>query len=268
MKNDTSSNQGGISRRDLFKLGSVAALGVAGTSVLAGCGSPKTAATSGDAAVTAASGTPSFLVAPAAITDIKETKEYDVVVVGAGAAGVPAALSASELGAKVAVLQKESQAIAQGNTGTGIDLAKSSPAGVEALVSRLSKDCQHRSSRALLEVWAQNSGEAVSWVINRSLEGGASVVDQGNAQAAAVTTVNGYALSYVTSFFGPKPLTAGDGMRALADVATKEGVEFFYSTPAVQLVKDGDKVIGVIGKNADGTYTQFNAAKGVILATG
>ncbi|NTU90118.1 MAG: FAD-binding protein, partial [Actinobacteria bacterium] len=88
------------------------------------------------------------------------------------------------------------------------------------------------------------------------------------AQAAAVTTVNGYALSYVTSFFGPKPLTAGDGMRALADVAAKEGVEFFYSTPGVQLVKDGDKVIGVIGKNADGTYTQFNASKGVILATG
>ena len=38
---------------------------------------------------------------------VSEVREFDVVVVGAGAAGVPAAGWAAELGAKTALLQKE-----------------------------------------------------------------------------------------------------------------------------------------------------------------
>ena len=49
----------------------------------------------------------------------EEEKDYDVVVVGAGTAGVPAALSAFEAGCSVACLQKESIAIAQGGNGSG-----------------------------------------------------------------------------------------------------------------------------------------------------
>ena len=43
----------------------------------------------------------------APITEFAEEKTYDVVVVGAGTGGVPAALSALEEGASVAVLQKD-----------------------------------------------------------------------------------------------------------------------------------------------------------------
>ncbi len=45
-------------------------------------------------------------------------------------------------------------------------------------------------------------------------------------------------------------------------------LELRFSTPAVQLVREGAGVTGVIVKNADGTYGRINAAKGVILATG
>lgn len=50
---------------------------------------------------------PSFFKKPDPITDIADTKEYDIVVIGAGSPGVPCALKAAELGAKVAILQKE-----------------------------------------------------------------------------------------------------------------------------------------------------------------
>ena len=211
---------------------------------------------------------PSFLTAPEAITDVKETKDYDVVVIGAGASGVPAALSAFEAGAKVALLQKESQAIAQGNSGSGIDLATSNPADIANLVSQLIADSQHRPNRELVELWAQNSGEAVKWVIEKSLEGGAQVIDQGNQQHMPLINKKGYDINFVTSFFGPKPYNTGDGMRALAATAEKEGVEIFYSTPAEQLVTgDGGKVTGVIAKGKDG-HVQFNASKGVIVACG
>lgn len=269
----------GVTRRDLFKFGGIAAAGVIGAGTLASC-SPSSGAANADGntaqqateGVTTAAGhtrngLPSFLQAPAPITDIAETKDFDVVVVGAGAAGVPAALSAAEAGAKVALIQKEATAISQGNTGSGVDLAKSDPADVQNLVSVLIEEGQHRTKRELLELWANHGGEAVKWVIERSAESGGPIIDQGSQQQAATIAKNGWTMEFVTSFAGPKPLTAGDAMRSLAETAEKEGVEIFYSTPAEQLVKDGDAVTGVIAKGSNG-YIQFNASKGVIIATG
>lgn len=206
---------------------------------------------------------------PIAEKDIASTENYDVIVVGAGASGVPSALSAAENGAKVAVLQKHPIVVSQGNTGSGIDLPKSDKAGVEALVALLMNDNNHRCNPALLRQWAYNSGEAVSWVIDRAKKGGATVVDQGSGPQFAIRNVNGYTLNYVTSYFGPKPYTAGDGMRALARTAEKAGVKFYFNMPASQLIQDkSGAVIGVIAKGRDGKYRKFMAKKGVILATG
>jgi fumarate reductase flavoprotein subunit len=214
----------------------------------------------------------SFLVKPDAIPDrsISETLTFDVIVVGAGAAGVPAALSAAENGAKVGVIQKAPFALSQGNTGSGIDLAKSDKAAIEALVSRVVADNDHRCDRRLIQSWAYNSGEAVSWVIDRARKGGSPVVSEGNLQHMDSLKVNGYSLSFVTAMFGPKPYSNGDGMRHLAITATNAGVQFFYNTRAIELIHNaaGD-VIGVIARNNDSDkYTKFLATKGVILATG
>lgn len=268
-----------LSRRDLFRFGGVAAASVAAAGALSSC-APQKASSTEDGSATSSSqgetivaghtreGLPSFLAQPEPITDVRETKDFDVVVIGAGAAGVPAALSALEAGAKVALIQKESQAISQGNSGSGIDLTTSNPADVANLVSLLLKDNQHRPQRKLLELWSNNSGEAVSWVIQKSKEGGAPVIDQGNAQHVPLINRLGYEINFITSFFGPKPATTGDGMRALATTAEKEGVEIFYSHEAKQLVQDNSgKVTGVIAKGKDGNV-QFNATKGVIVATG
>lgn len=213
----------------------------------------------------------SFLPKPKTVQDseITATKNFDVIIIGAGASGVPAALSARENGAAVAVLQKENIVVSQGNAGAGIDLSNSDPAGVEALVARLIKDNTHRCNPGLVRQWAYNSGEVIPWIIDRAKQGDAQVTNQGNAPQLHITDVNGYKINFHTSYFGPKPYTNGDGMRALAKVAQKAGVEFFFSTPAVQLIQNSSgEVLGVIGKNKDGTYTKFLANKGVILATG
>jgi succinate dehydrogenase/fumarate reductase flavoprotein subunit len=265
----------GISRRK-FLASTTATAGGAGLLGLAGC-SPRRAedkaadregafGQSSDGAATL-----SFLPKPEPISerDIKDTKSFDVIVVGAGASGVPAALSAAEHGAQVAVLQKENIIVSQGNSGAGIDLAASEPAGVEALIARLMKDNAHRCHGKLLKQWAYNSGQAVTWVIDRAKQGGAHVYDQGNLQQSAILSINGYKMNYITAYFGPKPYTNGDGMRALGKTAEKAGVRFFFSTPAVQLVQEASgKVIGVIGKGPDGQFTRFLARKGVILSTG
>ena len=187
---------------------------------------------------------------------------------GAGAAGVPAAISAEEAGATVALIQKEATAISQGNTATGILLDGSDPAGVSAVVSTLLKEHQFRGNRAQVELWAKNSGEAITWVFELAQKVGAQVSDTTKKWTSAVKTVNGYPLSYLSIDFGPKPYNTGDGMRALADYAEEQGVEIFYSTEAKQLVGDADGgITGVIAKGADGNI-QFNAKKGVIIAAG
>lgn len=259
-----------ISRRDLFKFGGVAAVGAAGASMLGGCApqSASSGAASGSTSATAKDGLPSFFATPDAITDIAETKDYDVVVVGAGAAGVPAAISAFQAGARVALLQKEATAISQGNTCDSIIVEESDPAGVEAVVSLITEDSCHRSHREQVRLWAYNSGEALKWFWDIAGQAGAQVVDSTAKWTSTIKQVDGYNITYFAYDFGPKPYNTGSGMRDIANWAEKQGVEIFYNTPAAQLVQDSaGAVTGVIAESDNG-YVQFNAAKGVIVATG
>ncbi len=264
----------GISRRSFFKrtAGGTVGLGILGLTGVAAEAATGGSDKSADFAKSSDGGaTLNFLPKPKRIADadIKETLTFDVVVVGAGASGVPAALSAAENGATVAVIQKHPTPISQGNTGSGIDLATSDKAGIEALVAKLCYDNNHRCNLELVRQWAYNSGDAVRWVIDRAKQGGAQIVDQGSAPQFGIRKLNGYTLNYVTSFFGPKPYTTGDGIRALAKVAEKAGVKFFFRMPAEQLVQNAaGEVLGVIAKGKDGKYTKFLGKKGVILATG
>ena len=54
----------------------------------------------------------------------------------------------------------------------------------------------------------------------------------------------------------------------IGDDLAAAGAEFYFETPCVQLYKEGERVAGAIGQNADGGYVLLKAAKGVILATG
>ncbi len=263
--------QNGISRRS-FMTRAVQGTGAVAFAGLGGMASATAAESGAEAAHASVGGaTLDFMPKPKPIADkdIASTQTFDVVVVGAGAAGVPAALSAAENGAKVAVLQKQAIVVSQGNTGSGLDLKNCDKGGVEAMVSRLMSDSAHRCHPELVREWAYNSGEAISWVIDRAKKGGASVVDQGTGPQHGIHGVTEHKLNFVTSYFGPKPYTAGDGMRDLAKTAEKAGVKFFFNTPAQQLIQDASgKVIGVIAKSRDGKYHKYMAKKGVILSSG
>ena len=92
---------------------------------------------------------------------LDETKDFDVVVVGAGAAGVPAAGWAAELGGHVALLQKQSIVVSQGNCGSAIIKSKSTDAGKKMWVHMTNGLCDWRADTSLLNAYVENSEEAL-----------------------------------------------------------------------------------------------------------
>lgn len=101
----------GISRRDLFKFGGVAAVGAVGAGALASC-APKSTSESSAAVETAAQASaltgyccPSdWLGAAPEVGQATKTYDCDILVAGSGHAGIQAALAAAEGGAKVIVI--------------------------------------------------------------------------------------------------------------------------------------------------------------------
>lgn len=198
------------------------------------------------------------------ITDFVDEKSFDVVVVGAGTAGVPAVWGALEEGATVACLQKEIQPFANGNGSSGIILEESTEVGLLQYKQNWRVKGGYRMNPELLDLFVQHSGETIMWMLAKSHEFGFPPVstsatnnqyDEGNICTAVINT------------FGPKPKNNTDIMVTLADAAAAAGAEFFYETPAVQLVVEDGAVKGVVAQTADG-YVKFNAAKAVIIAAG
>lgn len=196
-----------------------------------------------------------------------EEVDYDIVVVGAGTAGVPAALSAFEAGCKVACLQKQAFAVAQGGNASGFYLEESDPGAIPRFLQAFNMDCNGRAGLDLVKMYIETSGETLDWIIDRVGKGG---MEPASSHPQNFVYEDGKYTLYNTEInYGPKPLDVGDAMRALAGYAEEQGVEFYYSCPGVQLVKEDGRVCAVIGHDLDSDkYIRFNAKKAVILATG
>ncbi len=273
-----------ISRRDFLKGSLASAAAVAATSVI---GVSAFADDAADEAVIVPEGlteaeVKDSVVELGAITPDEEI-DCDIVVVGAGAAGTAAACYAAELGADVALLQKESIPVSQGGSGSCILLDESTPRGVENWIQLTNDLCDWRCDRRLLRAYAQNSEEAVRFMLKCAGLSEENEWTDGNITATIRKTelkdtyLDRYdyydfgeeKVTIMNANIGPKPKNVGTYVTTILNNETEKlsNLKVYYSTPAVQLVQDGAKVVGVIGKDKDGKYIKFNAKK-VILATG
>ncbi len=257
-----------VTRRDLLK-GSAAIATGAALGVLAGC-SPQPMQSNADGtsgAVSLPDGIieADFEASPVElepIADCEFEESYDIVVVGAGCAGVPAVLTALDEGASVCCLQKEVKASANGAGAAAVLWGHSTPGGVATWMSRWMKESGWRVNRELFQYWVDHSEEALSYIIQKGLDAGI----EPNACSTSDTVV--FENGETAAVF--KVIQPGNQelMEALCASAEAQGAVFHYATPAVQLVQDeAGAVTGVIGKSESG-YIKVNASKGVILATG
>lgn len=262
-----------MSRRKFIGIGGLTAVAAMSAGALAGC-SPETAPTEEEVAAATEGTGPSFMTAPDKIADedIVETKDYEIVVVGAGNSGLAAVASALKNGAKVACVEKSTQANSSGMAAGGIDLDRSDPAAVQYIIDKHLASNGFRSIREVVETWALRSGEAINYM--KEFTAGCDdpidyAPETGKIPGEVVFEYPGTDLKATVIVMMPSSGNYAKADPVIADYAATQGAEFFYSMPAVQLATDDSgAVTGVICQDEDGAYHKYNASKGVILCAG
>ena len=271
-----------ISRRG-FLTGAAATGALAAMGALAGC-SPRAAdemAQEGGAESTSSSEgtkTPSVFDKPESVADqVKETKDYDVVVVGGGNSGVVGALELAQLGAKVLLIEQSTACTKYAGDIDALDSQIQKDLGIEIDKEWVIKDLvrygQGKVDENLIRQWAYNAGAFIDWYQANMQKKGLDVMVDTVCKKFEPEGIWYSPASVHTAYQPPLKETANSmgseiAIPAMLELFEEAGGEVMYETTAVELVQDDSgKVTGVIAER-DGEYVQFNTAKAVMLATG
>ncbi|MCY6372674.1 flavocytochrome c [Clostridium ganghwense] len=191
-----------------------------------------------------------------------ENTSTDVVIIGAGGAGLTTAIEAKEKGANVILIEKN--AVVGGNTnfatgglnaaGTKFQEAKGIKDSIELFYEDTMKGGKNKNNPELVKILTENAAKTVEWLTER----GADLSDVGRMGGASVNRTH-------------RP-TGGAGVGAhLVEVLHKKakelGVEIRTETKAVELLVEGNKVTGVKVQVAGGAKYDIKA-KAVVITTG
>ncbi len=192
------------------------------------------------------------------------THEYDVLVIGAGGAGLRAAAEASAGGAKVAVITKSllgkaHTVMAEGGIAAALANVDERDSWRVHFADTM-RGGQYLNSWRMAELHAKEAPACV-----RELEAWGAVFDR---------TADGRILQ--RNFGGhryPRLAHVGDRtglemIRTLQDHDIHLGMDVFMEYTVVTLLKDGDRIAGAFGYDRDRGRFHIFRAKAVVLATG
>lgn len=215
--------------------------------------------------------------APVAAEVEYDVTEADVIIVGAGGAGLTAAYTALDNGASVIVLEKSG--VVGGNSlcsQQGINAAGSKvqeELGMEFATPELLKEAQmsYGGREELVDAYVEASGETVDWFADTlGVEFSGKTgdkVDPEDPLASVLTDHPGGGDVFMVKA-NADGYTSVTLINALDKALKAAGVTVYVNTEATDLVTDPDgKVVGVKAKAADGSEIEFSG-KAVLLATG
>ena len=195
--------------------------------------------------------------------ELNDSYSYDVVIVGAGGAGLVAAVEVSQSGASVAVLEKTPAT--GGNTlisGGGLNVPGSrqqKALGIEDSVESFYEDTlkggDNLADPELVRVMAENALADADWLMDDiHVDFMSDRVQQfgGHSVPRALIPVSNKGTEMISK---------------LQATAEANGVDIFFNTRGTELVMENGRVSAVKAENNGKTVT-FEAGKGVILTTG
>ncbi|MBP1736882.1 MAG: flavoprotein subunit of a reductase [Oscillospiraceae bacterium] len=190
------------------------------------------------------------------------TLEADVVVIGCGGSGIPAAVSAYENGAKkVVVIEKRGRAGGNSVMARGIFACETSvlrQAMIKSDRDEIFTNAMrwHHYSRVngrILRAWINQSGDTVEWLRRRGVE-------------FEVGTTQRMTYDIDPNWHCVKNGTMAIAMGKLFDEVIENGASIFLETQVTEILKTEEKVYGVRAEK-DGKSFLINAPR-VIIASG
>ena len=208
---------------------------------------------------------------------VAEVIESEVVIIGAGTAGLVCANSAAENGLSVILISASSHPVARGGSTHAINSRLMRELGVEYDVGRYFKQEMDRAGgRIDQEKWylfAKKSGEAMDWLLDKMETAGyIPVIERGGVDPDGLLSTYTGSHCFVTDK-KKKNVSMGQPLvvKTLANTAKQAGVQIHYKMIAKQLVRENNntgRVTSVIAMNSEGKYIQYSATKAIVLATG
>jgi succinate dehydrogenase flavoprotein subunit len=199
-----------------------------------------------------------------AVAGVDETHEFDVLVIGAGGAGLRAAIEASALGARTglvckSLLGKAHTVMAEGGIAAALgNVAPEDDWEVHFQDTLFSG--KYLNNWRMAELHAQEAPDRV-----RELEQWGGVFDRTPDRKMAQRAFGGHTYRRLVHI-GDR--TGLELIRTLQDKAVHQGIEVFMECTITRLLTAGDRVCGAFGYwRTNGSYVVFTA-RAVVLATG
>lgn len=222
-----------------------------------------------------------YFAKPDPITDIAETIDTEIVVIGAGNGGCVAAVSAADLGAKVVWVEKNAGPITwAGEMGAYNTKLMKEKYGIEYTQEQLNEIindiCRYGSyevDQRLVALWVNESGRTMDWYIDKMEAKGIHMFIETDMKDTLYKNEVQTHTVYKGDFepLGPNMMGSQIANPAWVEYADEMNVDRRFEHTACQLIQDEStrRITGVIiQRNSDGAYIQVNASKGVIMSTG
>ena len=193
-----------------------------------------------------------------------ETHEHDVLVIGAGGAGLRAAIEASSAGVSVGVvckslLGKAHTVMAEGGIAAALANVDERDSWKVHFADTM-RGGQYVNNWRMAELHAQEAPDRV-----RELEAWGAVFDRTKDGRILQRNFGGHKYPRL-AHVGDR--TGLEMIRTLQDHGIHQGMQVHMETTILTLLKDGDRVVGAFGYERERGRFKVFRAKAVVLATG